>query len=240
MNGFRVSLGFLTVLPIGKRGELAPGGLGRSAGWFPSVGMVLGAILVLVWGLARWLFPQPAAAALVVLAWAMLTGGLHLDGLADCCDGLFMVGTRERRLQILRDPRLGAFGAIGLVLFLTLKVAAVAAVRHPWPLLLAPVLGRLAILHVAVRRPARPSGLAKEFQSGLRPRILLTATLTAALVSGVFASLGLLSFLLAALAAVCIGRYAERQVGGVTGDVLGMACEVAELLVLFVGASRLG
>ena len=240
MNGLRVSLGFLTVLPIGKRGELAPGGLGRSAGWFPSVGIVLGAILVLVWGIARWLFPQPLAAALVVLAWAMLTGGLHLDGLADSCDGLFGIGTRERRLQILGDQRLGAFGVIGLVLFLTLKVAVVAAMRHPWPLILAPVLGRLAILHVAVRRPARPSGLANEFHSGLRRRAILTATLTAAMVSGVFASRGLLCFLLAALAAVCIGRYAERQVGGVNGDVLGMACEATELVVLLVGASRLG
>lgn len=236
MNGLRVALGFLTVLPVGGRFEMPPATLGRSAGWFPMVGLVLGATLILADRIAGWLFPQPLAAALVVLAWASLSGGLHLDGLADCCDGMFGPGPPERRLQVLGDPRLGAFGAIGVVLFLILKVTAVAALRDPWALLLAPTLGRLAILLVAVRPPARTSGLAADFHSGLCPRAILIAALTAALACGGFAPLGLLCFALAALAALILGRIAERQLGGVTGDVLGMSCEVTELLVLLVGA----
>src|SRR5262245_61596780 len=98
--------------------------MGRAALWFPLIGFGLGLVLAGGLLLFRLFFSPALAAALTVAAWAALTGGLHLDGLADCCDGLLATATPERRLEIMRDPRLGAFGVTGLTLFLILKVLA--------------------------------------------------------------------------------------------------------------------
>lgn len=237
MNGLRACLGFLTTLPLRDRSS-DPGSLGQAAGWFPVVGLLLGAILAAVWSLADAVFPRILAAAVVVAAWTVLTGGLHLDGVADCCDGLLGPHTRERRLEILDDPRTGAFGVIGITLFLLLKTLSISSLHHFGPLLLAPMLGRLAILLVAVRRPARDSGMAWEFHRGLRRRGILVAILIAWLVSGSCAVFGLISFALAALIALMVGLVATRRLGGVTGDVLGLACETVELVVLMAGAAE--
>src|SRR5207244_542235 len=99
--------------------------LGRSAGWFPVVGVVLGAALAAGDRGLSWLFPPILAALLTLTAWKLLTGGLHLDGLADCLDGL-MGRDREHRLSIMRDSRIGVFGAVGLILILLLELTALA------------------------------------------------------------------------------------------------------------------
>src|SRR2546422_10360486 len=100
-------------------------GLGSAAVWFPVIGVGLGAVLVAADLVASSLFPALLSALLTVTAWKLLTGGLHLDGLADCLDGL-LGHDAEQRLAIMRDSRIGAFGAIGLILFLLLEVVAVA------------------------------------------------------------------------------------------------------------------
>jgi adenosylcobinamide-GDP ribazoletransferase len=235
VKGLRAAWGFLTTLPLGDRSS-GPAGVGQAAGWLPVVGLLLGAILAAVWLLAGTLFPRGLAAAVVVAVWAAMTGALHLDGVADCCDGLLGPHTRERRLEILDDPRTGAFGVVGITLVLLLKTLSIASLHHPGTLLLAPMLGRLAILLLAVRRPARESGMAWEFHRGLRRRGILVAVLMAALVSGFCAFLGLISFASAVLVAMIVGLLAARRLGGVTGDVLGLGCELAELVVLMLGA----
>src|SRR5690606_23854022 len=103
------AVAFLTTLPA-PRVPFSPDGLGRAAVWFPAVGLLIGLVLCLVAWVAHYLFDPWLAGALVVAAWAALTGALHLDGLADCCDGLFAPVPPERRLEILRDPRVGGFG----------------------------------------------------------------------------------------------------------------------------------
>src|SRR5258706_5627486 len=126
MKGLRLALGFLTILPM-RVNNIQPGDLGRAAGWFPVVGLLLGLVLSASnWLLLR-VFPPALAGGLVVALWAALTGGLHLDGLADCGDGLLASATPERRLEIMRDPRLGAFGGLVLAGFLILKVLATGA-----------------------------------------------------------------------------------------------------------------
>src|SRR5690349_10909663 len=126
MNDFLLAIGFLTVFPV-QTSAPESGGLGRVGRWFPTVGLVLGVILAAVHFLLGQLFSPLLTAALVVALWAALTGGLHLDGLADCCDGLFAAVSPERRLEIMRDPRLGAFGGLGLILFIILKILAIAS-----------------------------------------------------------------------------------------------------------------
>ena len=138
---------YLTIVPMPARASRrTPGALGRAAGWFPVVGLGLGVLLVLVDRVMMRMLPPLPVAVLIVVAWKVVTGGLHLDGLADCLDGL-AGRDRAHRLAIMRDSRIGTFGAAGLVLFLMLEVAAVAELPPSvrWRVLLvAPAIARVA------------------------------------------------------------------------------------------------
>jgi adenosylcobinamide-GDP ribazoletransferase len=175
--------------------------------------------------------------------WAGLTGGLHLDGLADCCDGLLAAVPAERRLEILRDPRLGTFGGAGLILFLMLKAAAIMAIPVPtnaWqllPLLLAPVTARWLILLAARQPMARPGGLGAEFALGVKWHTYLFAAI---LPLGLVLLGGPRAFaaaLLALLATAGLIGVARTRLGGLTGDVLGLIVEVGELVILLAFAA---
>lgn len=248
----RLALGFLTVLPA-RADSFQPGDLGRAAAWFPIIGFGLGAILAAAHFFFNQLFSPLLAAALTVALWAAITGGLHLDGLADCCDGLLASATRERRLEIMRDPRLGAFGAVGLFLFLALKILAVASLSNPpaipfavrWlppldlpllPFTLAAVIGRWLILLVARQPPARPGGMGADFALGLTPVTIIVAALTPLALVVVGGARAFAAAALAHLVALGIVALARNRIGGVTGDVLGLTVEVAELVVLLVFA----
>ena len=255
MKGFHLALGFLTILPV-RVSNVQPGDLGRAAGWFPVVGLLLGLVLSAAHWLLQRVFDPFLAGALVVALWAALTGGLHLDGLADCGDGLLAAATPERRLEIMRDPRLGAFGVLVLALFLILKVLAAgtlpalalfstqlkgwqpAAWLPVGPLVVAMVCGRWLILPMGRQRGARPGGLGADFALGLR----LPALLTAGVVLGVVALLGGPRAILAVLAAHGVAwlilQVARHRLGGVTGDILGLTVELSELAVLLVYAAR--
>ena len=166
-------------------------------------------------------------------AWKLLTGGLHLDGLADCLDGL--VGRdREHRLAIMRDSRIGTFGAVGLILFLMLEIVTVAelgpAVR--WrALIVVPTLAR-AVPPVLARcfPSARPVGQGASFVTGV-------SALAAPVALGIAALIAVLTLRLAGVAALGVGLaiafavagFQNRRLGGLTGDVLGAAVELAEL-----------
>lgn len=243
MLGLLTALGFLTVIPIPPNAARAAD-LGRAAAWFPLVGLSLGGVVAAAfWGFSA-LFPPLVAAALTVLVWAALTGGLHLDGLADCGDGLLAAASPERRLEIMRDPRVGAFGALALSLHLSLKVAAVAALPAASGLIALPAAAALArwlIVALARQPAARPSGLGAAFATGLTGRAIAAA----ALIPLVLIGLGVLAaprLVLAAalthLAALGIARAARARLGGVTGDVLGLTVEAAETLTVLAFVAR--
>lgn len=235
-SGFWAALTFLTALPAPSAAG-SPQGLGRAAAWFPTVGLLIGVLLGGVRWLGDRLFDSWLAGALVVAAWAVLTGGLHLDGLADCCDGLLAPVSRARRLEILRDPRLGSFGVAGLGLFLLLKTLA-AARAAPVALLIAPVWARGALL-VAARQPqARPGGMGASFAAGLTPGVLAGAALIPLLLAGLAPLRSGVALLVAGGAVWGVLRLARVRLGGVTGDVYGLAVELCELMVLLVFAAR--
>jgi adenosylcobinamide-GDP ribazoletransferase len=164
-----------------------------------------------------------------------LTGGLHLDGLADCFDGLLVVAEPARRLEILRDSRLGAFGGIGLILFLLLKIGAVQSVltaEQGLALVAAAAFARAMIGWVARQPAAREDGLGVVFGGQIRPFFLIVGTL---LPNGLLAFMGWrgsLAIVLAVIAVVGITALARQRIGGVTGDVFGLTVEVVELAVL--------
>lgn len=233
-----LAFSFLTILPMPAL-EYQPGLLGRAGRWFPLVGLVIGLSLLVAHWLLNQIFPPLLTAALVTTLWAALTGGLHLDGLADCCDGLLAATSRERRLEIMRDPRTGAFAVIGLALFLLVKVTAVAALPTALPaLVLAPTCGRWLLLWVARQPAARPSGLGADFAAGLTGRALLWALLAPLALGLTFPTLHLLAAVaLAGGVTWWIIRAAGARLGGVTGDVYGLVVELSEVAVLLAYAA---
>jgi adenosylcobinamide-GDP ribazoletransferase len=235
VSGPVLAIRYLTILPVPGDGR-AGHGLGGAAAWFPLVGLALGVLVAGMDRAAAWLFPPLLSASLAVATWKLLTGGLHLDGLADCLDG--MAGRdREHRLAIMRDSHIGTFGSAGLVLFLVLEVAAVAAVAPPerWRVLLAaPAIGRVVPAVLArLFGAARHDGQGAAFIAGVGPvgaSIAVVAALGASFVA--LGPAGVAAMLLALMAVIAAGAFLARRLGGLTGDVLGAGVEVAELVVL--------
>jgi adenosylcobinamide-GDP ribazoletransferase len=231
-----VAVRYLTIVRLPGRAPQDAKALGRAAPWFPLVGLGIGVALAAVERVTSLLFPSLLSALLTVTAWKLLTGGLHLDGLADCLDGL-AGRDAAHRLAIMRDSRIGAFGAIGLILFLLLEIAAVAelppAVR--WRALLAvPAIARAVPAVLARLFPAaRAEGHGAAFQAGARAVAAPIALALALVVAGGAAgSAGLLATAAALVAALALAWFMALRLSGVTGDVLGAAIEVAELTAL--------
>lgn len=230
MNDFFTALALLTIIPIRYREPITA----RAYAWFPFVGLLLGASLVAAQFLLRAIFSNLVAAALLLALWVTLSGALHLDGFADACDALFAATTRERRLEILRDVHLGTFGAVGLILLLVVKFAAIASTTSFAPLLLAPVLGRWAMVFAATFPLARSSGMAAMFRAGLSRRIVFSATMFTALVCTCLGARGVVAFVTAFVIAFLLARLAQNRLGGLTGDIYGAICESVEVTVLLM------
>jgi adenosylcobinamide-GDP ribazoletransferase len=236
VHGLVVAARYLTIVPLPGRTHRGGAAVGAAAAWFPVVGLALGLVLVAVEALTGQLFPSLLAALLTVTAWKLATGGLHLDGLADCLDGL--VGhDPDHRLAIMRDSRIGAFGAIGLILFLMIEIVALAELPEPvrWrSLVAAPVVAR-AMPPVLARafRSARPDGQGAAFVSGVPrwswlPALVLASAVPAALL-GVG---GLVAAGAGSGVALLVARFVGGRIGGMTGDVFGATVECAELAFL--------
>jgi len=239
MKYLRLAFSFLTIIPVKIDENVDIGDLDKAAGWFPFVGLLIGGIVALLrWG-AGYILPPFVAAVLSVGCWVFLTGGLHLDGLVDCCDGLLAATTPERRLAIMKDPRLGTFGGAGLALHLMLKVvllAALSGVSMVLAVLLATALGRWMVL-VAARQPqARPDGLGAAFAADLRWFIYLAAGLLPLAIVSLAGVRGVLAVVIVLLGSVAVFRLSKRRLGGMTGDVYGMLIELSEALVLIIFA----
>lgn len=240
MNDFLRALGLLTTLPVRLPPDetTAPG---RAMAFYPLVGAVIGALLAgLAWLLSQTRLADHALllpAVLVLAAWAALTGALHLDGWADCCDALFAPVSRERRLEIMKDPRLGGFGAAGLILLLLVKLAALQGITSSaacLPSLVAiPALARWAAVIAAKAYPsARPGGMGDSFRRGLGRRELVIASLIAALAAAPLLWRGPILWAAAGLALVAMAGLARARLGGLTGDVYGAIIELAETAAL--------
>jgi adenosylcobinamide-GDP ribazoletransferase len=212
----------------------------RSQGLFPVVGLLLGLILV---GLDRGLslvLPAAAVAAVLAVSLALLTGGLHLDGLADTADGLFGGHTPEQRLAIMRDSRTGTYGALAIACVLLLKWVALASLvvlYRPGAILIFPALGRLAmVLAVAGFSYGRAHGLGAGWQEAARQPVTLVTAVAISIAAAVllFSVAGLALVAVAALVAGLTGLYCRSRLGGLTGDTYGAVSELTEVVVLFV------
>ncbi len=219
MRSLRIAFGLMTTLPVKLPDNWSAGDSGRASVWYPFVGLVIGALTFIT-----------------LVIWVALTGGLHLDGLADCCDGLFASASAERRLEIMKDPRVGAFGVIGLILVLFLKAAALASLTSAssFAILLAASLARWCILPAGLLPLARPSGMGADFASGFQRSFIVWGAIIPLVIAILFGIRGVLSVLVGVGSAALVLWLAKSRIGGVTGDVFGMVVEIVEVAVLLV------
>jgi len=220
-----------------------------AAAWaFPLVGAGVGAIGALVLGAALGLGLPPVAAALIAVAAAVLTtGGLHEDGLADCADGFGGGRDAEAKRRIMRDSRIGSYGVLALILLVGLKVVAVAGLAAIAPelaaasMIAAHALARAAMPALARTAPAATDGLARMAGRPTRLAVLWAAGIGAALAVALApGGTGVVATLLAGGVAWGVGRLALRQIGGITGDVLGAAGQLAETAALLAILAAVG
>lgn len=216
---------------------------GRSMAYYPLVGVVIGGILAGVVALLDLVATGASAplfhAAIVLAVWVGLTGALHLDGWADCCDALLVPADRERRLRIMKDPHLGGFGVVGLVLLLLMKLAALQVILgSPSDLLIMVAVtaaARWAVPVAAFFFPAaRPGGMGDHFRRGLTRWGLSAATVIAVAAVSPLLLHGAVVIAAAALACIAVAFVAKSRLGGLTGDVYGAIVESAETFALVV------
>lgn len=237
LGNLLVGVTFLTRLPVPVALDHCDGRLARAAPWFPVIGVVVGGVAGGTLLVAAALLPMPLAAGFAIAAGVLVTGALHEDGLADCCDGLGGGRSREQALEIMRDSRIGAFAGIGLFLSLALRWAALSA--------LAPAAGALALVVAhgisrgmlpaapALTGYARAQGMASALANGVSRREAAVAVLLSfaiALLAG--PACGIVAFAAAALAAAAMLAILVRRIGGYTGDGLGAMQQLAEIAVL--------
>lgn len=235
MRAMLVAVQFLTRIPI-PLSDVTEREIGRSVVCFPLVGALVGGILLGAYLAATLAFPVLMARALVLFLWLRVSGAFHLDGLADTVDGLYAGRSREDVLRIMKDPHIGAMGAIAIGSVLLLKAAAAVALPE-WAfrgaILAVPVAGHGAMVAALALPYAREAGLGRAFaehRSWIDPVAALVISATAAFVVLKFA--GALALAAGAAATAVLLIRVWRRIRGVTGDVCGAANEVAETAFL--------
>ncbi len=243
MKGFIVAWQLLTGVPILPRLRVDAKDIARSVCWYPIVGLGVGLVLWAIYRVTGPWLGRPLEAVVLLAAEALLTRGMHLDGLADTADGLGVHGDAARRLRAMADSRIGALGAVALGLVLLTKYAALTSIpddRMSLALLGAPILGRWAIVWVGWwAPPARSEGMGRIFAGSVGARDLAIATIVAWGAVGLIGTVWGGRWWTAAVAAACVtalgsGLVWRRSFGGATGDTLGATSELTETLVWVV------
>lgn len=238
MKSLLAAVQFLTCLPVPKV-TLSEKDLAAAPAWYGIVGLGLGGVLAgMNLGLMGWV-PVAPRIMMVLLASFLLTGGLHLDGLADCADGLLGSRDRERSLVIMRDSRIGTFGTVALIAVLGLQWSALAELpgtAQTMALLLGPGLARAGLLVGAVKAaPARLGGLGAWFLPTVTPlRVLCSGLPVIAVALWMAPQVGLWCCLAAPAAALLARRWFVRRLGGQTGDTLGGTLVLIEALTSLI------
>ena len=253
---FTLAVTFLTGIPLKVEGEVSPGDLWASMGWYPLVGLAMGVGAWAVYaGLVSFL-PGLVAATLVVIVLELLTRGLHLDGLMDTADGVLSGAPRERALEIMKDHNVGAMGVAAAVLLLVLKVAALGALSRAdaaAPLLAGWCAARaLPALNVYWWPYARLAGTGEAFTREHTPGPLqlagglLAAGVVVSGLAGLWAGAvgswyaGVVAAAVSMGVALAVQATVAKRLGGLTGDVYGMGIELAEAAALVTGCAIVG
>jgi len=244
---FLAALSFLTIIPLPWRREVSPEQVGRSIGYFPVVGIIVGLILAGLYWLLGLILPSAIVNGLLLVCLVVLTGGLHLDGFVDTCDGIAGHKTSEARRRVMHDARAGAFGVVGVFLLLLVKYISLNSVPESLmmaTLVLMPVVSRWAMVYAVFAYPyARPSGLGKVLKQGISwQRFTIATVITLAVAIGLARWAGIAYFYLPGFVimlgvwviVMAMAVYLKRKFSGLTGDTYGAINEVAEVSVLIL------
>lgn len=238
MKRLLLMIQFLTRLPVPFQLNVETEDFEKGIIYFPVVGMILGA---LIFGAANCLMPYLdtfTLAVLLVFLEVLLTGGLHLDGLADSFDGLFSYRDRDRMLEIMKDSRIGSNGVLVLIFSLLFKTALIQSLLNMgllMPLLLMPVLSRfMSVFASRISKYARPNGMGNFFIGKVNNVQLLIGLTFSGVWLFLFAPNFWWVFLPMALTTFAFCKVCEQKIGGMTGDTLGANTELQELLLLFI------
>jgi adenosylcobinamide-GDP ribazoletransferase len=245
MRLFFIAFQFLTIIPLPFRVSWHERDMGRSMGLFPLVGLALGGVLALGHSLCSLLFPVHLADLLVVTLLAVMTGCLHLDGLADVCDGFGARGGRERFLAVMKDSSVGAMGVVGVVLGLMLKYQAVAALpvaTKIGAMVLFPAVARFGqVAMTAGSRRARADGLGAAFIAGVgRVELLVAGVIVFAAAAAILGASGVFCCIITTVFVLLARSYFHRRLGGVTGDIIGCVSELSEIVFLLTVVAASG
>ena len=262
MNNFLWALKFLTIIPIDRDDRIKPKDFGWVVFWFPVVGFCIGIFLSIAYLSLYFFFPNLIADALIILIYIAITGALHLDGLADTCDGIWGGWDKEKRLKIMKDSRIGVFGAIGLICMLGLKyigllsIGEINAIKYsPFSdsvkcvscfaspvlvtkctvLILMPVVGRWAqVCAAGLTKYARSeSGTGSFILEGTTLKHIIYTSIIPLFLIWLFYNLsGFIIFAIIIIFTLIWIWYIKKKIGGMTGDTLGATNEIAELLYL--------
>lgn len=234
MKEFLLMLSFFTRLPV-PTVEFTEERYRRGLVWVPFIGLIMGLLLYAVSFLHLVLDPAMVALALIAV-WLILSGALHLDGLADSFDGLFSGRDRERILSIMHDSHIGTFGVIGLIFYFCFSL--IILQRIPFEaLIVSPIIGKSApVLSAYLSHYARAEGMGKIFTDNCGKKELTVALILPVLISAALNPWFLPCVVLALLIVVPLTRWTDKAIGGITGDTMGMVCELSQMAFLLATA----
>ncbi len=236
MIRFLIALQFLTIIPFNIKKKIEDKDFGRSLGYFPIVGLLLGIFLSGVAYISMFL-PTMVISSLILVAWTVVTGGIHLDGFADTCDGFYGNRRKEDILEIMRDSRIGTMGAAGIAILLLFKFAMLSSIRSEdlWKVLIMTVVfARWSQAFVCLTSTyARDEGKAKHFIEHVkRGDVFMGAIFILILNWFLIGIKGIILFTLLVITVLLFTKYVKRKIGGMTGDTIGATNEIAEASAL--------
>ena len=247
MNGLALLFKFMTRLPFPGGNKFDSKALGNSMKWFPIVGLIIGVINFIVAGLLETVIPSPVLMGILLVTLdVIITGGLHLDGLADTFDGIFSYRSKQKMLEIMKDSRVGTNGVLVLVLYFIFKIAFLVeaselfGVSQAVIMLIVPVLSRISgVINCAFEPYARPTGMGKTFVENTdKLGAGIAYGTVAAILYGVSEYFGLpylnlfLVLNILSISGFLFGKLMTKKIGGITGDTLGALLELSSVLSL--------
>jgi adenosylcobinamide-GDP ribazoletransferase len=238
MKRFLIAFQFLTIFPI-KVKEIKAQEFGKSLRYFPLVGTVIGLILTLSLYIFSLILPHIIVSFLILIILVVITGGIHLDGFADTCDGLCSSHPKDKVLEIMRDSRIGVMGAIGLILLLMLKFSLFYSIPTSVlgkTLVIMVTSGRwLQVLACYLSRYVQDEGKGRYFIEYAGKRELIQSSVFSLIVAMlVMGSKGVAFLILLTIIVLPIISYIKKRLGGMTGDTIGAVSEISEVIILFM------
>lgn len=234
IEGFILAFQFLTRLPIRRAVDFNRENLSISTMFFPLVGLVIGGISGIIYYMFSYL-NNLIASFFTLLSLVLVTGGLHLDGLSDTCDGFLSYRDRETTLKIMSDSRIGAFGVIGIILALLLKYVLILSFQGKIAILLGLAAGnsRLVVAYfMGSKKPAKNQGIGYEFYKARPKKSAIIGGVVYFLIVLLINPISLISLITTFIVGEIISKISYKKISGLTGDVYGSIIEIGEIISL--------